>query len=394
MSDYVEVERRSFFGKIRSSFGGALFGILLLFAGVAILFWNEGRAVKRYKDLREGAGSVVPIDSARVDPANEGKLVHLTGETTTTAPLVDALFGVSATAVKLVREVEMYQWVEEVHSETRDKVGGGSETVKRYSYDKKWRREPVDSGGFKVTAGHQNPAMPHRSATLLAEDVSLGAFALPTFLVSQIGGGETLELASLDEASEEIRSRAQLHEGGIYLGRSPSLPAIGDLRVRFREVPNGPLSVVARQSGSGLDRFPTKSGGSLDLVESGTVSAELMFQRANDRNKALTWAIRLGGFVALGLAFSMVLGPIAAFSSVIPFLGRLARSGVGLVGFFLAGIVASCTVGIAWIFYRPLLGISILVLALALVVLLVIAVRRRSAVPALSSPAGGPPPLS
>ena len=396
MSDHVEIHKRGFFGRISNSFGGALFGLLLLVIGVGLLFWNEGRAVKRYKDLKEGAGAVVSIDAGKVDAATEKKLVHLSGETATNAPLADTPFGVSAAGLKLIRDVEMYQWVEVVRSETKSKVGGGSETVKHYTYDKEWRKDRVDSDHFKVAAGHHNPQMEHSSFTHVAQDVVLGAFSLPTFLVSQIGGAEPFEVASLDEADEAVRSRAKLHDGGVYLGNSPELPAIGDLKVRFRLVPNGPVSIVAQQSGSSFVPYKTKTGGEVSLVESGTVDSAEMFQRAHHRNKVLTWAVRGGGFLALGLAFSLILGPIAAFSSFIPFLGRIAGTGITIVGFLLAGVVSLLTVGVAWIFYRPLLGIGLFIATAALLVMLVVYLRKRSSRPAPPVPAfpESPPPLT
>ena len=126
MSDYVEVTRRGFGSRGKDSIGGALFGVVLVLIGTVLLFWNEGRAVKRYKDLKEGAAAVVSIPSDQVDPAMEGKLVHLKGETETGEPLKDEAFGVTAQAVKLIRKAEMYQWVEVVRTETKNTIGGGT----------------------------------------------------------------------------------------------------------------------------------------------------------------------------------------------------------------------------------------------------------------------------
>jgi hypothetical protein len=55
---------------------------------------------------------LVTVDASSVDPANEGKLVHLTAKAVTDETLADDMFGVSANAIKLRRNVEMYQWKE------------------------------------------------------------------------------------------------------------------------------------------------------------------------------------------------------------------------------------------------------------------------------------------
>ena len=392
MSDYVEVTRRGFGSRGKDSIGGALFGVVLVLIGTVLLFWNEGRAVKRYKDLKEGAAAVVSIPSDQVDPAMEGKLVYLKGETETVAPLKDEAFGVTAQAVKLIRKAEMYQWVEVVRTETKNKIGGGTEEVKTYSYEKEWRNSPVDSSRFKVASEHQNPTeMPFRDASTTASPVAFGAFTLPDFLAAQIGGAQALPVESLETASEGVRTSAKLDRGFVYFGIDPNSPVVGDLRVSFLSVPNGPASVIAQQSGSTFVSYRTKTGGSVDLLESGHVSAADMFQMAQDRNKLLTWAIRIGGFFLLGMAFSMILRPIAVLASILPFLGRLVGTGTTFVAFLLAGIVWGLTVSFAWIFYRPVLGVIILAGAVFLLILVVKRLRRPASPPPLQT---SPPPLA
>lgn len=393
MSDFVEVTRRGFFSRGKDSLGGAFVGLVVVLIMAGVLFWNEGRARKRYLDLKEGAGSVVSVASDKVDPAAEGKLVHLTGETRVAAPLADPDFGISLSAVKLVREAEIYQWVEAVKTETRNKVGGGTEEIKTYSYERQWRDGPVDSSKFKVSSEHRNPSeMKVRSATFTADAVALGAFALPGFLVAQIGGGQPYVPESLDQAKEEIRAAARIADGLVYFGADPRSPAVGDVRVRFTRVPTGTVSVVARQSGSTFAAYPTKTGGAIDLLELGAVAAQDMFKRAQDRNTALTWAVRILGFFVLGIGFSMVLRPVAVLASILPFLGRLVGTGTTVVAFLLGGVVWCLTVSVAWIFYRPLLGVSVLVVTVVLLALVVKRLRGRGeAAPPL---AAGPPPLA
>jgi len=396
MSNYVEVTRRGIGGRSKDSIGGAFVGLIMVAVAVVLLFWNEGRAVKRAKDLKEGAGSVVSVASDRVDPAMEGKLVHLTGETKTPGLLEDPEFGIAATAIKLIREVEMYQWVEVEKSEEKTSVGGTTETTTTYTYQKEWRDSPVDSTRFKVTSGYENPReMKYRSNTLMAEGVTMGAFDLPAFLVSQIGGATPLQVESLDKTAGDIRAAARLHEGGVYLGANPDSPAVGDLRISFLAVPTGPISVVAQQAGKSFASLRTATGGELNLLENGIVSAEDMFRMAHERNKFLTWAIRVGGFFLLSMGFGMVLRPIAVLASILPFLGRIVGAGTTMIAFLLAGILWTLTVAVAWIFYRPLLGIAILVVTVVLIVMVV--KRLRKSGPALTSgpPAfDGPPPLS
>ena len=109
-SSITETTSTSWFTRIKNSVVGVLFGLLLLVAGVVGLFWNEGRAVTTARSLEEGAGIVMSVAADRVDAANEGKLIHVTGSTTTDSKPSDADFGIVATGLRLERTVEMYQW--------------------------------------------------------------------------------------------------------------------------------------------------------------------------------------------------------------------------------------------------------------------------------------------
>jgi len=396
MSNYVEVTRRGIGGRSKDSIGGAFVGLIMVVLAVILLFWNEGRAVKRAKDLKEGSGSVVSVSSDTVDPAMEGKLVHLTGETKTPRLLEDPEFGIAATAIKLIREVEMYQWVQIEKSGEKTSVGGTTETTTTYTYQKEWKDSPVDSSKFKVTSGYENPReMMYRSNTLMAEGVTMGVFDLPAFLVSQIGGAIPLSVESLDKAASDVRASARLHEGGVYLGGNPGAPAVGDMRASFLSVPTGPVSVVAQQAGKSFVSFTTATGGALDLLENGIVSADEMFSMAHERNKFLTLAIRVGGFFLLAMGFGMIFRPIAVLASTLPFLGRLVGTGTTIIAFLLAGILWTMTVAVAWIFYRPLLGIAILAVTVLLVVMVVKRFRKPAPVIMGGPPVlDGPPPLS
>lgn len=400
MSEFTTTTRTGWGSRLKSAFGGIIFGFLLLAVGAILLFTNEGRSVKRYKDLKEGAGAVVTVDSASVDPANEGKLVHTTGTAVVNSPVSDPLFGISEKAVKLDRNAEMYQWVEKSSSRTEKKVGGSTETTTTYSYEKAWQNRVVDSSGFKKPEGRTNPTtMQYPSESRVSDDVDLGAFQLPGFLVSQIGGGEPYALESLENASEEVRAEGKLHQSGVYFGKDPAAPEVGDIRVNFTIVRPGEVSLVAKQQGQTFASYTTSRGGKLDLLSTGIKSADEMFTAAEKANKMLTWGLRIGGFVLLLIGFNLLFKPLSVLADVLPIAGNIVGAGTGLIAFLLAALVWTLVVAVAWIFYRPLLGIALLVVTVACFVLIVkkvIAARKKGAAedagPAPAA-AEGPPPM-
>ncbi len=104
---YTEVTRQSWFSRIGGAIKGVLLGVVLVIVAFPILFLNEGRAVRRHRTLTEGAGLVESISADSPHEAHHGKLVHVSGPRMTDAVLEDTVFGVSANAIHLKRDVEM-----------------------------------------------------------------------------------------------------------------------------------------------------------------------------------------------------------------------------------------------------------------------------------------------
>jgi hypothetical protein len=366
MSDRsTETTSVSWFGRIRRSIGGVVFGLILLVAMIVLLFWNEGRAVTTARSLAEGAGIVASVSSSAVDAANEGRLVHATGNVSTDERLTDAAFGITTTGVRLGRHVEMYQWKEASSSKTETKIGGGEETVTTYTYSREWSSSPVSSGSFKQPDGHQNPPMNIESRDFQIESAKLDAFTLDAQVLSRIGGARDVPVGAdvIDAVRAAMGGNQPVSalDGRVYIGFNPSRPSIGDYRIGYDLVPLGTISVIAQQTGTGFAAYQTEAGDRLLMVDTGAVPAQEMFADAVTGNTILTWVVRLLGLVFLGVAFGMLFAPIGVVADIIPFFGRIVRMGTGLVAFALAALVGSATIALAWFWYRPLLALVILI---------------------------------
>ena len=102
-----------------NSIKGVLFGFVLIVGSGVFLFWNEGRAVQTQRSLTEGASLVVDVDAGarRSGQRRQARPRQRRPQ----APALRSpipISAVSATALRLVRVVEMYQWKEE--NEDRD----------------------------------------------------------------------------------------------------------------------------------------------------------------------------------------------------------------------------------------------------------------------------------
>ena len=248
----TKVTRVSWFDRLKNSVLGIGAGIVLIIGMIALLWWNEGRAVQTQRSLSEGSGLVVSLPISSVDPAQEGQLVHLTGALSTDQMLSDDTFLVTAQGVRLVRNVEMYQWIETSTTERQQNLGGSETRTTTYSYALGWADRQQDSSKFQDAAAHQNPPMSHTGSTFRLESAELGAFTVGRNVLDRVGGADRLELPA--EFEEPLRERfgenVSIVDGAVYLGADPAQPALGDHRVSYEMVPLGTISVVGAQQGS------------------------------------------------------------------------------------------------------------------------------------------------
>lgn len=350
----------SWFQRIASSLGGIVFGLLLLAIALGVLWWNEGRAVKRAKGLNEGASSVVSVSSAQVDPQYEGRLIHLSGDAVPGDVVVDPLTGLEFDGLGLAREVEMYQWREKKETKTKKNLGGSEDRITTYSYTQEWEGREIPSKSFKEAPAHTNPPMPFESESFYSKGSKLGAFDLSERVLKSLPKNDIYDLSGVTVkklADEDV----QVESGMLYIGDDPARPEIGDLRIRYSGSEPQAVSVVAKQHSNSLESYNTKNGSSIFLVEPGMVSSENMFTAAQKANTVFTWVLRGAGLFALFMGFSMILRPISVLADVVPLFGSIASAGIAVISFLLSLCIGFATIALAWIFFRPLIGILLLV---------------------------------
>lgn len=370
MSDMIsETTSKSWFKRLGEALSGAVFGLLLFIAAIVLLFWNEGRSVDTARALAEGAGLVQTIDPAGDVSALGGKLVHFSGSLVPDGVAMDTDFpGIAAPAgaTALIRTVEMYQWRETSKSETRTKIGGGEETVTTYSYDKVWSEDPINSANFKQPSGHENPPMPFASNSFSVNSGKIGSVMLDGGRFASLG--ERVAVSPDAAMMTSIRSgiggnRIILREGGDIVVRQPGAGAtgnIGTLRIGYQAADVDTVSAVGAVEGGRLAPFRTSNGRELLMLRAGQASAAEMFSEAESSNATLGWVLRLTGFAIMLAGLRMVLAVFGVAGDVIPVFGNVVRFATGLVAFAVASLLSAAVIGIAWIYFRPLVGASII----------------------------------
>lgn len=383
-----------------SRLGGALKGIfggiLMILLGIVLLWWNEGRTVKRYKALQEGARNVVSVSADTVDPQNEGKLIHLSAKATTQETLRDPEFAIELPgALRLVRHVQMYQWQETKETTEEEKIGGSVETTTTYDYEKVWASRPISSKDFQEP-GHDNPSLwLVKSREALPETIHVGAFRLSEAQIRALGQEKALELPATYQAPEMPAELLALYDAPAILNNeiyfsvkqqdaqkdetvppqetavvsNPAHPQIGDLKVTFRLVESHDVSLVYVQKGDSFAPYQAKTG-TVALLSDGIFTADQMFATAQSANSTIAWILRLVGFLLVFLGFQAIFRPIQVLASVLPFLGRMVGSGTAIISFLLALPISLLVIALAWLFYRPVLAIILIIATIAAIILL------------------------
>lgn len=388
-----QVTTKTGYGKrVKNSFGGIGAGFCMIIIGTALLWWNEGRAVKTSRMLKEASSVAVHVeDVSSLDPSLEGKLIHANAVAHSGEVLSDPTFGVSGNAIKISREVEFYQWQESSRTETKEKIGGTLEETTTYSYSKGWSFSPVNSSEFKDPAyKNVNTVLMNTSdASWQASEVSFGAYKLPESMVSSISCQYNLEAntpeALIDEWNRDIRrvkldtlSRNFVHISGnvIYLGADPDAPEVGDVRVTFTKAVDGDATVMGVVKDGSFEPYVARNDKQFSGFVMGTKTMDDMFESRAQANKIMLWIWRIVGILLVIGGFKGIFNILITLLKVIPALSKIAGLGVNFVCNVLGFIWSFIVIMIAWLRYRPLIGILLLVAIVALVVLLV---RRSNA---------------
>jgi len=348
---FTETSHEGYGSRVGNSIKGVLFGLIFFVGSFFLLGWNEGRAIKQERTLIEGKSIVVKVDAQHVTPGQDGSLVYTTGRATTSEVVRDPVFGLSTTALKLRREVEMFQWDED--KDTEKSSNGDRRTT--YKYLKKWSSSPISSSSFAHPEGHTNPSMPFRTSTETANVISVGARSLSPGLSSQISSFSPLPVSNADIGNAPVAAggKPRLDGSGFYYGGDPGNPSVGDLKVRFEIVKPLDVSFVAKQTGTTFAPYTTKAGNDIELLEEGVHDSDYIFDAALKRNMNITWAVRAGGWFIMCLGLAMMLGPIAAVLSFIPVIGSVVGLGTGLAAFALGTVLSILTIAISWFAVRP-----------------------------------------
>jgi hypothetical protein len=361
----VEITTKSWWTRIKDAFIGIFLGIALIIGSIVLIFWNESHGLHMEQSLEQTKKVLVSIPIAPVNPQNNLKAVYISGLATTKDNLTDSKLGITENAISLDRQVEMYQWKENVDTKIESQTGGSEKETKTYSYKQVWSDSLIDSSGFKDKEGHQNPtSMPIKSLTQYAKTVTVGDFSLPDSLIKQINESQSVDLAQVDKdkLKNTYNKKVTLVDDQLFLGENSQDPVIGDLQIKLSVVHPKVVSIIGQQTDNSFSEYVPPAGEGIMLLSTGKQSSDQMISDALSSNKLMTWIWRAVSLILLIVGFGLIFKPLVVLADFLPFLGSIVGFGTGFISFILGLGVWVIMTAIAWFTTRPLLSIGLVVM--------------------------------
>ena len=364
-----EITTKSWGSRIAGAFFGILIGIILIIASFVLIFWNEGNGLHTAQSLQQTQQVLIAVPISPIDKNNNLKVVYFSGLATTNETLHDPLLGLTEKAIKLDREVTMYQWKQDTETKTEKDMGGSEREIKTYSYTEVWSEHLINSSEFKEQEGHKNPtSMPIKSLHDQAKKVTVGDFSLSNELISKIDGSTSIDLSKIDitPLKTKLNKPVQQDESTIYVGDDSQSPKIGDLKISESEVLPQDVSIIAQQTDHTLQPYFAPAGQSVILLEMRQISSSQMIHNAAVENQMMTWLLRLVSLIMMIIGIGLLMQPLVVIADVIPFIGTIVGFGTGAISFLLGLILWAIGTAIAWFTVRPLWAIGLIVIVIVI----------------------------
>ena len=354
--------------KIKNSFGGVIFGILLLIGGTVLLWWNEGNNVRNINSINEVEKQVVSVASDNVDSKNEGKLILTSGSLVTEDEKVtDTDFGFGVKTPVFKRYVEIYEWKEESHTED-DRT--------TYTYSTSWEDHLIDSSSFHEGT-HTNPtSVLYDSNSFYADTVNVGSFGLTLDQKKMLNTRVRYQV----EAEQELPEGFDIKAGYVTNAADIDKPAVGDLRIAWEYNDWKEATVLAIQKGDSFTDFVSKDGRKINRIFEGEKSINEVLETMRSEDKAMKWIFRAIGAILIIVGYMAIINPLSTLASFVPFLGGIVGGVLNLIAFLIGLIHSLIIIIIAWFRYRPLLAIILLAVVVLAIVGIVTLVKKNKKV--------------
>jgi hypothetical protein len=340
--------------RVVNSFGGMLGGVIIFLGSFALLYWNEGRV-----DLSKIAAKALEIPAVTSGTSGEGSLVSTTGPITTTTQVGDPDFILPGAYINLERRVEIYAWVETEKEETTTNSDGSETTTTTYTYKKDWTTTLEDSSNFAEPSGHTNPAdFDYQPDTWTVPTLKIGELTVPT---ADLNLPPSSPLTLTKDLLTPTGLRAQQGNYLFFGAGSASAPVVGDERLSYQVVkPDFTGTIFGQRTGEQITKFTDPDGNVLFRLFVGGRDAALTLM--HQEYVITLWLLRALGLFLMWAGLAGILKPFATIIDRFPFLGSIAKAGVGIVALLIALPLTIVTIIVSMIIHSWLAIVVVLAL--------------------------------
>ena len=348
--------------------------ILIIGTAITILLTSEIGRLRDRKAYDEFKTEIIELTGSEpLDASLEGKFVCFSGKLSSSQDYVDPEFGYTFPVVKLSRDVEYWQIVENEHVKTVQDESGRNVQRTSYTYESEWMPKPVTEA-FHDEKNMNEVLLTLDSKTYVAQRLTLGPYMLAPGMIASLNNSalklpdQTAERTA--EASDKLmefffdKGEEYFHQSDnmYYFGLDPTDPSNGDVRVKFSGFrKDQTITVIAKVSKGWLERAFVKDK-DMTAVKVGEHSLRNMRGKVASKGKSSGWVLRFGMWLILSCGFMLL------------FEGQKYQM---LKAFSAGTVLFMLVVFIPWMKYRWYLGVfALLVAALAAVYLAMIFLQK------------------
>ena len=199
--------------------------------------------------------------------------------------------------------------------------------------------------------------------------------AIPDSILALLPDSVKAALDSLQAVNDSINKQMEnadnkkdlqyVHQASnvLYFGRVPGSPEVGDVRVTFEKVVPAKVTVMAVVDGDTFKPYKAKNGKRFQTLVMGKKTGDEIIEGEKEANNMILWTLRIMGIMMIIGGLKGIFGFLETILKVVPFVANIFGWGVGVVCTVIGIVWSLIVIAIAWLFYRPLLGISLLAIA-------------------------------
>eukprot|EP01064_Diplonema_japonicum_P013921 TRINITY_DN2145_c0_g1_i1.p1 TRINITY_DN2145_c0_g1~~TRINITY_DN2145_c0_g1_i1.p1 ORF type:complete len:492 (+),score=70.94 TRINITY_DN2145_c0_g1_i1:48-1523(+) len=416
-----------FFHKMMNSLVGVVVGIVVFGVSLFILGWNEKRAVWTAQTIGYARDEYRQLNSCIPNPSNNNALVAIEGceptpsDNVTDTEYLSNLGTFNIVGVLTATDEEVFSWTRNTEQYVNHEKKDGDS----YTYTPMWQSVPeiYSNPNMKVNP----PSWPSNfkdisrtstricigSSSCSASGLST-SFVLPTLSSWQIeqakniGEKQDLPLNNFfttgfsnmfnngTVCSNTLQTWFSVHQNRCVptpAGVVGSTQVYGDFRFKWQQRvkrPGTAVSVLALQTTNddgtiGFKEWhnPHHSSCSyctIGRIQNGNATGDDILNDLESENKTLTWVLRFLGWLVCWFSLAMIFAPIAIAPTIVPFigdfLGELVSTLICALTCVIATSISMLVIAIAWLAYRPAIGVPLMCVFVAGTVGAVIFLKR------------------